>query len=281
MQAAAWSAAAFVGLFGLIKIFDFTASLWAVFRPESRWIARLSDGSHRGNPEWTPIFQRAKTAHAARELKAALEPQARAGLPIKLIVDRAFRAPILSVLQTVVLMAAVAVVQTSPHQKRSHLATSSWHSIVVFAAISTIGVACTPIVHLLGVVVAHPEDRAQLLRDGGQIEDRTNSKGSVVIPSVLTVPAVAISLIVAFGALYFVMAVVSPGAFSSRTTLNAGDSLYFSVVTAATVGYGEIHPATSYAQLAVASQILIFGTGFSLFVSSLASAASAPASNGE
>ncbi|WP_292436152.1 potassium channel family protein [Methylobacter sp.] len=59
-----------------------------------------------------------------------------------------------------------------------------------------------------------------------------------------------------FAALFRYQSVWNPGAFDRpiETTL---DSFYFSVVTLATVGYGDIHPVGSVAKILVIIEVLL------------------------
>jgi hypothetical protein len=57
-----------------------------------------------------------------------------------------------------------------------------------------------------------------------------------------------------FAAAYFVLAVVTPGAFTQP--INRTDALYFTVTVFATVGFGDIAPVTQPARVAVLVQML-------------------------
>jgi UDP-N-acetylmuramyl pentapeptide phosphotransferase/UDP-N-acetylglucosamine-1-phosphate transferase len=62
-------------------------------------------------------------------------------------------------------------------------------------------------------------------------------------------------LIIVFAAVYVVMSHNSPGTFS--THLDRTQSLYFTITTLATVGYGDIVPTTDGARLLVSAQMLL------------------------
>jgi voltage-gated potassium channel len=66
-------------------------------------------------------------------------------------------------------------------------------------------------------------------------------------------PAVLFLVIVVFASFYVVLARV-PGQFNGLSTRT--DSLYFTVTTLSTVGYGDIHPAGPAAKIVVVLQIL-------------------------
>lgn len=64
-----------------------------------------------------------------------------------------------------------------------------------------------------------------------------------------------LAFIYAYGVLYAFVAGVDPAAFGS--SLRGSDAVYFSVITAATVGYGDIAPKTGLAKWIVTSEILL------------------------
>ena len=66
-------------------------------------------------------------------------------------------------------------------------------------------------------------------------------------------------LILIFAIWYQMISLINPGAFS--TPLNIIDSLYFSFITFVTVGYGDIHPVSTFAKIVNITQMgLIFYT---------------------
>lgn len=82
--------------------------------------------------------------------------------------------------------------------------------------------------------------------------------------------AVAVPLfLLLFASTYIVMASTTPSSFN-LAHLTRNDALYFTVTTFATVGFGDIVPATQAARLVVTGQImldlLIVGVGIRLFV---------------
>jgi inward rectifier potassium channel len=63
-----------------------------------------------------------------------------------------------------------------------------------------------------------------------------------------------------FGALY----VLQPGGIANARPGSFPDAFFFSVQTMATIGYGDMHPATLYANLLVTAEVLLGMTGLAL-----------------
>ena len=87
-----------------------------------------------------------------------------------------------------------------------------------------------------------------------------------------TVIASVVRIVTAFSAIYFVIWVFNPTAFrglENCTSLVEGyfDFIYFSFVTCATVGYGDISPASALAKVFVTVQIILFFVVFGVGVS--------------
>jgi hypothetical protein len=57
--------------------------------------------------------------------------------------------------------------------------------------------------------------------------------------------------------LYGGISSVDPLAFNIRQELGLGNSIYFSITTAATVGYGDIFPCSSYAKILTSIEIIV------------------------
>ncbi len=72
-----------------------------------------------------------------------------------------------------------------------------------------------------------------------------------------------------FASAYFVMARASPANFSTHP-LTRTDSLYFTITTFSTVGYGDITAASQAARLVVTAQIILdllaLGLGIRVFI---------------
>ena len=73
-------------------------------------------------------------------------------------------------------------------------------------------------------------------------------------------------LILSFGASYYAMSVANPASFSRQ--LSILDSIYFSVITIATVGYGDIAPVAGYAKVFTIFEVLL-GLLYILFIVSI------------
>jgi len=72
-----------------------------------------------------------------------------------------------------------------------------------------------------------------------------------------------IILVLAFAASYYAMSVINPTSFSRQ--LSILDSIYFSVITIATVGYGDIAPVAGYAKILTIVEVLL-GLLYILFI---------------
>jgi len=70
-------------------------------------------------------------------------------------------------------------------------------------------------------------------------------------------------LVLAFGASYYAMSVANPTSFSRQ--LSILDSIYFSVITIATVGYGDIAPVAGHAKILTIFEVLL-GLLYILFI---------------
>jgi hypothetical protein len=70
-------------------------------------------------------------------------------------------------------------------------------------------------------------------------------------------------IIISFAAVFYSFSNLYPNTFSSKLTIL--DSLYFSLITASTVGYGDIRPVSNLAKLLIMSEIL-FGLLYILFI---------------
>ncbi len=91
-------------------------------------------------------------------------------------------------------------------------------------------------------------------------------------PTIRAIEALACTVplfLLLFAGTYFVMSLHGPGSFSQEH-LTRTDALYFTVTTFATVGYGDISPASESARVVVMSQmildLLIVGLGIKAFV---------------
>lgn len=73
-------------------------------------------------------------------------------------------------------------------------------------------------------------------------------------------------LVLAFGASYYAMSAANPASFSRQ--LSILDSIYFSVITIATVGYGDIAPVAGHAKVLTIFEVLL-GLLYILFIVSI------------
>jgi hypothetical protein len=81
-----------------------------------------------------------------------------------------------------------------------------------------------------------------------------------------------LSAIFAFSLIYLTASAQNPGhAFNCKCAMSMEDSLYFSVITMATVGYGDFYPTGTAARVIVATQVLL-GVLFNIVIFALLSA---------
>ena len=93
---------------------------------------------------------------------------------------------------------------------------------------------------------------------------------SLTLSPILVIPMTAASLALGFSALYHAIFVINPHSFATLGgSFGVIPCVYFSIVTSATVGYGDIRPVSSGAQLAVKAQIVATASGLAFFVSYL------------
>jgi inward rectifier potassium channel len=69
---------------------------------------------------------------------------------------------------------------------------------------------------------------------------------------------------VLFNIVFAVLYLLQPGAVANAHPGSFADGFFFSVQTMATIGYGDMHPATLYANLAVTVEVLLGMTGLAL-----------------
>ena len=69
---------------------------------------------------------------------------------------------------------------------------------------------------------------------------------------------------VAFNVLFAALFVLQPDSIANVGSNRFADSFFFSVQTMATIGYGEMHPATVYANLLVTVEVLLGMTGLAV-----------------
>jgi hypothetical protein len=89
----------------------------------------------------------------------------------------------------------------------------------------------------------------------GKYFDKPDRKAKPLQDSVLFIAALAEIIFFGYAGMYYSLLNLDPKAFSD-TLQNFGDSIYFSLVTFATVGYGDIYPKSEFARFLVSSEIL-------------------------
>jgi hypothetical protein len=149
----------------------------------------------------------------------------------------------------------------------------------VIASITTVLVGAGMIVYFLAAIVVERSHRIEVEKLSGLHFDRTSGRPrdpTNAAHPVIVVLAVSSLVVLAYATLYHALSVSDAQSFSEAQSktgfagrLGPLDALYFSAVTMATVGYGDIGPLSDAARLAVVSQIGLGVTSLSLFVSSL------------
>jgi len=110
----------------------------------------------------------------------------------------------------------------------------------------------------------------RLLRDSAVRRITSRRSGAAdLYHRLLTIPwpgffaaiAVAYGL---FNVIFATLYLLQPGAVANAHPGSLGDAFFFSVQTMATIGYGDMHPATLYANVVVSVEVLFGLTGFAL-----------------
>lgn len=93
---------------------------------------------------------------------------------------------------------------------------------------------------------------------------------ATALDPILVVPIASGSLVLAYATLYFAVANTFASAFHTPDgNMGCLDCVYFSLITSATVGYGDFFPVAPGTQLLVMSQIVASVTLLSLFVTAV------------
>jgi len=79
-----------------------------------------------------------------------------------------------------------------------------------------------------------------------------------------TVFVILIATYIAFNLLFGALYLLQPGGIANARPGSFADAFFFSVQTMATIGYGDMHPATLYANLLVTAEVLLGMTGLAL-----------------
>lgn len=185
-----------------------------------------------------------------------------------LVVNTAFRAP------TVVIIVASATLWVACERPNDFGA-----KLAVCGGLLSTAIAVLILVFSLLVEIM----KRRGMRDGArfagwhlQRATRTGRDDRVPISTLLFIPMVTVSLLTGYAALYRALTTVDPHAFHSEVPFGTVHALYFSLITGATVGYGDVYPQTPAAEIAVMSQIAASVTGLSLLFFALSPADRAP-----
>jgi hypothetical protein len=248
---------------GVIKLGDVAVSLIVLVAPERRWAKRLVRPGEEA-PDWAPVF-----AFAQRHSRGG-------GVVIRgatrVLVDVVFRAPVLAILQASALLLCVdptrlREARTSGCVFGSSVPTTS--SLPVVAAAICVVAATSTVIYQLGAAIRAPSDPGRVagqsvFRATGAADAETST-----LASSLVIVSLTAALIVIYASYYFALFAHDPTAFSVTAPscdLDVTGALYFSTVTAATVGFGDITPVSQAARLGVISQIFVSATLLALVV---------------
>lgn len=122
---------------------------------------------------------------------------------------------------------------------------------------------------LVTFVMALARDFSRSQSSGGDISDIEVALVVLREFAFLKVLGRGLLIVAAYGSLYYSLSQMNPNAYSKR--LDLVDSLYFSVVTAGTIGYGDITPQSAFSKFACCSEISFGFVYVGLVLSSLMS----------
>lgn len=191
------------------------------------------DRSHR---RWQPLWQLAS----------------KGPFPLRAFVGMVFRVPTLVVLQTVTLFFVPATLTAADRAVLGLTALSLWSALTVTVT--------KEFVHrvTLGWFYCFRRDVA-LQPSGSCYLDFAELNDDGMLSRILRLLALLIFvLILAFGSIYYSVATASPSSFDLGCTNSKMLScFYFSAVTMATVGYGDVKPTSELGQAVVMSQLVM------------------------
>jgi voltage-gated potassium channel Kch len=250
-----WYLAVLLVAAGALKIFDIFVS--AVF-------LALRKPSSKRPSDWTPVYS---VVSRLRDRFPAL------GLPIKLIFDLAFRAPLMTLAQSCLTWAFLGTAHRSSSDVSRTVVGLSADTLWI--AVAGTAVACSSGSVLFGVLgTIKANNWRQVARASGHSLTRTGSERTAIDPA-MTILVMTLALVASFAAADLALMHNSYNALSVRSDrFTVVDAIYFSVMTGATVGYGDIFPHEEAAKLAAVSEVLIAVTALGLLVSVLLGIAS-------
>lgn len=103
---------------------------------------------------------------------------------------------------------------------------------------------------------------ARAARQRGQV--RTDVYHSLLTVSWRGFFAIATGIYVLFNAIFALLYLVQTGSIANAKSGSFADAFFFSVQTMATIGYGDMRPATFYANVVVTIEVLLGLIGFAL-----------------
>lgn len=192
-------------------------------------------------------------------------------------VQLAFRAPVLSVLQAGALLA---VVRRSANPDghggcRAGAAAGLPTWLVMSGAFTAVVSIALAVALFLIIVVQERRTGRSPERRSGQVWTRFSpmtrrAENRGLIDPLLVVPGMTCAIVASFAALYLVLFSADTSTFHTPDcAFDALDAVYFSVVTAATVGFGDVSPVTHLAQIAVVAEMVLTAFGLALFVATV------------
>jgi hypothetical protein len=147
-------------------------------------------------------------------------------------------------------------------------------SLQMITAVLGVAASAAGMCFYLVLVMVTRRERSDIARRSGYELHRTVRQPSPAQPlhPLIVVLGITAILVLAYASLYHVISSteVSPfggaGAPAGGHAMGLVDSLYFSAITMATVGYGDIAPASEAARVAVLTQLAVGITLLSLFI---------------
>lgn len=246
---------------GAVKVADMAASVRHIYL-----------GSRSGGDvdwDWTPVFAWAERTRKGLELRG--RGKGKRALVLTVLIDTLFRAPVLAtVLGAAVLLVVGTVHGTAGTAGCAFPSTASgvggWLNVA--AAAMAVLVGMPSVLSLLQMIATGDADPR---RSAGQFLDRSHGGSNrKLLDPVIVALGTIVSFFVAFAALYgSLIAMHGSWVAASPCELGPLDLVYFSASVGATVGFGDISPASSALRAVTTVQILLFFAVLALYLQAL------------